>query len=229
MVQITFSQALVLLSAARLATAVQPLGGMPGPLGLIKRQAQCVDPVVCEISDNFCSSCPAGTYCTSDGGCCEVGQVCSGFKPCVNAGTPAPTETQVCPTDAPLCTVSAGIPVCSGTFEDWVTISQGLGGGATTTEAPTISTPPPEPSTTSTTELPTYESPSATTETSFYTPPPPSYTSYTTSIPTYTPTYTPPAENTTTTSAPVATGNAVKNQMQLGAVAGFFVFAAAIL
>ncbi|KAK6518803.1 hypothetical protein TWF506_005938 [Arthrobotrys conoides] len=136
----TFSSILIALAAVEVAVAVQPLGGF---MALVKRQADCVGPVICEQSAAGCVSCEAGFYC-SGGGCCPDGQICSGFKPCVDAGTPVrdAEETQVCPTDAPICTASDLIPVCSGSLEDWATISGGLGGAQTTDiDTPTFTTP----------------------------------------------------------------------------------------
>ncbi|KAK6331288.1 hypothetical protein TWF730_004375 [Orbilia blumenaviensis] len=138
----TFSSALIALAAIEAALAVQPMGGR---MVLAKRQAVCVGPVVCEQSATSCTSCEAGFYCAAGGGCCEDGQVCAGFKPCVNAGSSVRDAelTQVCPTDAPICTASDLIPVCSGNLQDWATISAALGGDAQTTEidTPTFTTP----------------------------------------------------------------------------------------
>ncbi|RVD87198.1 uncharacterized protein DFL_001441 [Arthrobotrys flagrans] len=134
------SSVLIALAVVEVAVTVQPLGGF---MAIAKRQAVCVGPVICEQTATTCTSCEAGFYC-SGGGCCEDGQICSGFKPCVDAGTPVrdAEETQVCPTDAPICTASDLIPVCSGSLEDWATISAGLGGAQTTDiDTPTFTTP----------------------------------------------------------------------------------------
>ncbi|KAK6344063.1 hypothetical protein TWF696_007709 [Orbilia brochopaga] len=224
MVQITLTQVLVLLSAGRMAAAVQPLrmGSMVRPMALAKRQDLCVGPVICEQTADSCRSCEAGFYCVPGGGCCEEGQVCAGFKPCVNAGTPAPTETQICPTEAPLCTRADGVPVCSGSIEDWITISQALNEGPTTTAAPPTSTP--EATSTTAAEPTTYAPP---VESTTYAAP----TTEVTSVPTYasppstTAAYVPPYSNTTVPEPPVATGAGAKTKLGLGIVAGSFLFA----
>jgi len=182
------------------------------PMVLAKRQDLCIGPVICEQTANSCQTCEAGYYCTSDGGCCEDGQVCSGFRPCVNAGAPAASGTQICPTDAPLCTQSAGTPICSGSIEDWITISSALAGTATITTGLSSSTPPPPPT--------------STTASSSYVAPPTSnvYTTKTTPTPSTTISYSPPDYSSATTTAtppPVATGSGARNQLELSVIAGF--------
>ncbi|KAF3914333.1 hypothetical protein AA313_de0204508 [Arthrobotrys entomopaga] len=139
---------LLLLFFVELATAIPSFGAIPvnAPMALMKRQSVCVDPVVCYQTPDECSSCPEGTYCDA-GGCCDNGETCAGYSPCADAGSNAnAAETQICPTDAPLCTVSAGIPICSGSVDDWLTISRALE-MSTTEETPSTPTSTPTSST----------------------------------------------------------------------------------
>ncbi|KAJ6259605.1 hypothetical protein Dda_5243 [Drechslerella dactyloides] len=225
MVHVTFTQLLVLVSAAKMAAAVQPLavGSLARPMTLVKRQSVCVGPVVCERTADSCRSCEAGYYCVAGGGCCENGQVCSGFRPCANAGTPdTDPDVDVCPTEAPLCTTRDGVPTCAGTIQDWITISQALNGAATTSAAPTIaseatSTAEAETSTVyPPVDTPTYPTTEVTSVPTYAPPPPPSATTG------YVP---PPVSNTTVPEPPVATGAGARTQVGLGVVAGSFLLA----
>ncbi|KAK6342318.1 hypothetical protein TWF718_007721 [Orbilia javanica] len=233
----TFSSVLIALAAIEVAVAVQPLGGS---MALVKRQAVCAGPVICEQTSSSCTSCELGFYC-SGGGCCEDGQICSGFKPCVDAGTPVrdAEETQVCPTDAPICTASDLIPVCSGSLEDWATISAGLGAETTTADGPTFSVPSVTAPATSTEFEPEFTSTSefeVESSTSFEEPtttPAPTSPFETTAAPEST-----DAEESasstrgasTTTSAPASTPNSgVKMQFSLGLAAGLILVTSLLL
>ncbi|EWC46248.1 hypothetical protein DRE_04419 [Drechslerella stenobrocha 248] len=230
----TISRLLVLVSVAEVALAaqLQPFGVVQQPQGLaiFKRQSLCSGPVICSQTANSCRSCNAGQYCASGGGCCPVGEICAGFKPCVNAGTPAPTQTQVCPTDAPICTKSDGIPICSGSIQDWLTISEGLNVGASTTEPPESPTgvPTTRAAETSTPEPTTASEPGATDE------PSTSVLLPTYSNPTRAPSATyssiaPPAANTTGPAPPSATGAGARNQLGLGTAVGLVLFSVFLL
>ncbi|EPS41908.1 hypothetical protein H072_4118 [Dactylellina haptotyla CBS 200.50] len=228
MARYTVSQFLILLCTIKLAVAAPPPGGISLPMALMKRQDLCVGPVICDQTATTCTSCESGFYCTFDGGCCEEGLTCSGFKPCVNAGTPAPTETQICPTDAPICTASDGIPVCSGSIDDWIAISQALG-GAVTTDASTFTTSSAElePTSTPNPSSDALESSTSETESSASTPEPTETTSQevatTTAFIAETPetSTTSSGPSTTATSAPVSPNSAVKTQLGLATVVGF--------
>ncbi|KAF3197278.1 hypothetical protein TWF106_007078 [Orbilia oligospora] len=235
----TFSTVLIALAAVEVAVAVQPLGGF---MAIAKRQAVCVGPVICEQSATTCTSCETGFYC-SGGGCCEDGQICSGFKPCVDAGTPVrdAEQTQVCPTDAPICTASDLIPVCSGSLEDWATISAGLGGAQTTDiDTPIFTTPSFTAPSTSTEFEPEFTSTSefeveSTTTFEESTTPAPTFEVETTEAPETTDA----AETTssrrtasTTSSAPSGSStpnSGVKMQFSLGLVAGLIVATSILL
>ncbi|KAK6515982.1 hypothetical protein TWF281_004572 [Arthrobotrys megalospora] len=224
----TFSDIIIALAVAKVAIAVQPLGG---PMELVKRQAVCVGPVICKQTSESCTSCETGFYC-SGGGCCPDGEVCAGFKPCVNAGTPVrdAEETQVCPTDAPICTASDLIPVCSGGIADWATISQALGGGAQTTDidTPTFTTPSfTAPETTSESEVEftstsEFEVESSTTMMEESTTPAPTMDTETTMAPETTEAArtTSSRSSTTTTPAQSTPNSGAKMQFSLGLVAG---------
>ncbi|KAK6503889.1 hypothetical protein TWF481_008890 [Arthrobotrys musiformis] len=232
----TLSSVLLALAAVEIAVAVQPIGGF---MAIAKRQAVCVGAVICEQTATSCISCETGFYC-SGGGCCEDGQICSGFKPCVDAGTPVrdAEETQVCPTDAPICTASDLIPVCSGSLEDWATISAGLGGAQTTDiDTPTFTTPSFTPSETSTdfeSEFTTTSEFEVESSTSFEesTTPAPTSPFETTAAPGSTDAAetSSSVRTTSTTSSPSSTPNSsAKTQLSLGLVAGLMLATSLLL
>ncbi|KAF3933812.1 hypothetical protein ABW20_dc0108728 [Dactylellina cionopaga] len=201
----TLFESILLLSTVGVTMAVRPMAYMSFPMGLVKRQATCIGPVICE-------------------------QTASGY-----AGTPAPTETQICPTEAPICTASDGIPVCSGSIGDWLTISRGLN-TLPATDVPATSTPSFETST-------PVETPTSATETSTsfeesFTSEPTIESS--TDEPTSTPASTTDASETaattssrgssTTTAATTASPNSgVRNQLGLGCIASLFLFTVFLL
>ncbi|KAK6527456.1 hypothetical protein TWF694_004445 [Orbilia ellipsospora] len=229
-----YARLLLLCLFVELATASRAYGAIRNvaPMALMKRQDLCVDPVICEVTTDSCSSCPEGTYCDA-GGCCEEGQTCAGYSPCADAGSLAdPTETQICPTDAPLCTVSAGIPVCSGSIDDWLTISRALG------NTPTTSTPR---ATTSSRYVPPTTTPQVATTTSFQVITPPAFTSNSptmesTESESSTTRSTSRAGSSTSSPSTAATGSGSetpsgsgKTQMSLGVVLGFTLITAILL
>ncbi|KAK6505176.1 hypothetical protein TWF481_007095 [Arthrobotrys musiformis] len=134
---------------------------------------------VCCYEDNeFVYTCDYGYYCSGSGanaGCCRVGRVCSGSPPpCADYGELAPSPTQECPEEQPVCTSNAlGAPLCLG--EGTVTvrttsstsrrfvITRPSTSATTTSEFEPESTEEPEITTTEGPETTTTEEPETTT------------------------------------------------------------------